>query len=50
MRRVESKIDSLIETAERAKGGWQALIAVSGISSAATAALIKFWTIIKGGG
>jgi chromosome segregation ATPase len=47
--RIETKVDSLVSAVDRAKGGWQLLLGVAGVSSAVTAVMVKLIAAIKGG-
>lgn len=44
------QVAQLIEIAAVAKGGWKTLVAVGTLTSACTAAIIKFWAMLMGKG
>lgn len=48
--RIEAQLSHLVSAVDRAKGGWQVLLAVSAFSSAVTAVVFKVWGLLKGGG
>lgn len=47
--RTEQRVQAIHDVVMSAKGGWKTLVVVGSISSALTTAVIKFFSIFKGG-
>lgn len=47
--KIEAKLDEVLAKLQQTEGAWRALLGVSALSSALTAAAFKVWGVMKGG-